>query len=61
MNAAAHLGNPMKGLGPPFVSWDAEPRDRRGRVDELGNLLIQCEPGDEITGSLSHGQRGFTE
>lgn len=56
LNAGTDVGDAVQGLGPPLVRRDAEAGDGRRGVDELEDLLVQCEPGDEVTGPLDGGQ-----
>lgn len=60
-DAVADVGDAVEGLRPPLVGRDAETGDRRSGVDELEDLLVQCESRDEIAGSLFDWQRGSAE
>ena len=60
-DAFADVSDAVKSLRPPLVTRDAESGNRRGRVDELGDLLVQCETGDEVMDSLVDGEGGFAE
>lgn len=50
-DAITDMSDAVEGLRPPLVGGDTEARDRRSGVDELQNLLVQCETRDEIAGS----------
>lgn len=60
-DAVADVGDAVEGLRPPLVGGDAEAGDRRSGVDELLDLLVQCESRDEIADSFFHRQRGSAE
>ena len=46
----AGAGHAVQRLVPPFVLWHAEPRDRRGIVAQLRDLLFERHACDEIGG-----------
>ncbi|KAK2984670.1 hypothetical protein RJ640_006653 [Escallonia rubra] len=47
LDAVTGISNAVQGLGPPLVSRHTEPGNRRRRVDELGDFLVEREAGHE--------------
>ena len=60
-DAEAGIGDAVQRFTPPLVTRDAEPGNRRCRVDELGEFLVESEPRDEVLGSFGDGEPGVAE
>ena len=61
VDAAARVSDPVERLGPPLVRRHAEPRDGRGLVPELRDLLRHRQPRDEVVHAPVDGQRRVAE
>lgn len=60
-DAAAVAGDAVQRLRPPLVGGDAEARHGGRRVDQLRDLLVQCQPRHEVASSLRNRQRSPAE
>lgn len=47
-----HIGNPMKGLGPPFIPVNPKPGNCSSIVNQQSNLLWQCQPANKVLNSI---------
>lgn len=56
-----HVRDPVKSLRPPLVPLDPEPGDCRGIVHQQLDLLLQCEPSDEVPHPLRGRSRDLAE
>ncbi|GMN55213.1 hypothetical protein TIFTF001_024343 [Ficus carica] len=57
LGPGAHIGDPMKSLGPPLVSLDAKPWHFYGIVHKQPDLLLQRQPTDQVPHPHVHRQR----
>lgn len=60
-DAEAGVGDAVQGFAPPLVTRDAESGNRRCRVDELGEFLVEGESRHEVLGSFGDGELGVAE
>ena len=53
----AGAGDPVEAFAPPIVGGDAEAWDGDGGVDELRDLFLESEAGDEVVDTALDGER----